>query len=140
MFVSQILLSKTQKLHYIPTQYYFLCCRAFNGWVSWVQSNRFFFIPRKSLFLTFFGQKSSQWVEIVFFFQCCFFPALSKRLSEWGVNFSRKKKTTKKKQNGKEKKHLQNVKNCLFCLFWPFLTFFWGHPKFWASEWLANFS
>ena len=103
----------------------------------------FFISPEKFIFDHFSAKIGCVSEKGVFVFVFVFFfRALWKWVSEWS-DFSGEKKT---KQNAfrfffsvKKKKHLHNLKNCFFPVFWPFLTFFWGHPLFLASEWLANF-
>ena len=67
-----------------------------------------------------------------------FFSALWKWVSEWSVNFFRKKKITNRFQNflGKNKKHPHFLKNTFF---WPFWTFFCGNLLLWRVSGLQTF-
>ena len=98
-----------------------------------------FFFFGNSLTFSIFGQKSSEWVKMVyFFFHCCiFFPAPWEWVSEWNVNFSWEKKIQKivgKKNTPPKLENLRKLSNL------PFLELFLQIILFFSSEWLSNFS
>ena len=77
------------------------------------QRYRIFLFPGKSLTFTIFGQKSSEWVKIVYFFfpvLYFFFPALRIWVSEWILNFSWKKKIHKIFEKKIEKKYTSKIR------------------------------
>ena len=70
-----------------------------------------FFFSWNSLILAHFGQKSTEWVKIVFFFHFFFYFSGLLKLSEWvGCKlFPHRKKNVGKKKNNQNVKKLQNI-------------------------------
>ena len=106
------------------------------------QRYRIFVFPRKSLFFRFLGKnRVSEWKWCFCFPACFFFLALWKYVSEWGVNFSKKKNKNKNKKTNLEinKNTAKNWKSAKIKIFWPFLTFFWRSQFFWQVSGFQTF-
>ena len=101
----------------------------------------YFFISQEKFIFDHFSAKI-EWVSEngVFFFRCCFFfSALWKWVSEWSVNFSRKKKNNLKKKTFLEKKKTtQKCEKPFFLRFLTYFDLFLGTSTFLASEWACK--
>ena len=98
-----------------------------------------FFFFGNSLTFSIFGQKSSEWVKMVyFFFHCCIFFRLPENewVSEmWTFPGKKKyKKLSEKKNTPPKLENLRKLSNL------PFLDLFLQIILFFSSEWLSNFS
>ena len=96
----------------------------------------YFFISPEKLIFDHFSAKF-EWVrEKVFFF------SRPLKMSEWvKCKLFQEKKNNNKKNIFFEKKNTSKMwKTAFFAFFWPFLTFFWGHPLFWRVSGLQTFA
>ena len=99
---------------------------------GWSKGIVFFYF----LFLSTFGQKTSEWVKMVFFFPVLFFFSRSLKMSEW----VKCKLFQEKKKQTVFRIFLEKIKNTSKYLFFTFSDLFLGSSAFLASEWLTNFS